>query len=296
MGLCRITGGLTTAFTALLASPQLTLLASQGFLRGAIEARVSNSVTLTVSQERFQPDINPDRRMLTDAGKMVRSRFCFTDDESVPVSISTQNEMYRLGSSLYRAMQLDLEEMPHLLWDDEVFLVLMQRAVLPVLSQLNGMPAVGLLETGKPDTRNGEGVRRKEPLEGLGETISEHLYRCGRHVLTLPFECRLKFILAWECAVLLILCLDRLKHPIVNSARLSQARHELAGLLLIHEQAVLKCSHEHILPQVIRNIKRFAPTGGGFSSPCLKPGALKPRLVDCTLSVGYIIGERISLL
>jgi hypothetical protein len=280
MGLGCALCSFPASVTALLTPAHHPLLASQGVTRGAIEARVRNGVAFTIGQEGLQPYINADVRMRTVNGRMRRRRVSLTDDESVPVSISTQDEMDGLGSSPDLAVQFDLEEVPHLLRDDEVFLILMQIAVLPILPQLNGVPAIGLLETGKPDTSNVVGFGRKEPLEGLGETVSEHLYRCGRHMFTLPFECCLKLILTWKCPILLILRFDGLKHAIINDTRLTQASYELAGLLLIHKQAVLKCSHENILPQVIRKVKRFVEASSGFSPPRLSPGALKPCLVE----------------
>ena len=84
MGLSRATSSFPAAMTALLTPAQLTLLASQGSLRGAIEARVLNRVALTIRQEGLESYINTDIRMLTDVGKMFRSRFGFTHDESVP--------------------------------------------------------------------------------------------------------------------------------------------------------------------------------------------------------------------
>ena len=51
MGLRRATSSFPAAMTALLASAQLALLASQGFLRGAIVARVLNRVALTIGEK-----------------------------------------------------------------------------------------------------------------------------------------------------------------------------------------------------------------------------------------------------
>ena len=59
----RATSSLAAAMTAFLASAQLALLASQGFLRGAIEARVLNGVTLTIRQEGLEANVNTDVRM-----------------------------------------------------------------------------------------------------------------------------------------------------------------------------------------------------------------------------------------
>ena len=133
------------------------------------------------------------------------------------------------------------------------FLAAAHGALLP--SEWDGMPSVGLFEAREPNTRDVILFGDKEPLERFGETISEHLDRGGWHVFTFPFECRFKLILAWERSISLILCLDHLKHPIVNGARLSQACHEFTGLFLLHEQAVFKSFHRHVLRQTIRIVK-----------------------------------------
>ncbi len=53
MGFRRIPGGLAASMTAFLASAYLALLASEGSLRRAIEARIFNRVALTIRQERL---------------------------------------------------------------------------------------------------------------------------------------------------------------------------------------------------------------------------------------------------
>ena len=281
MRLRRATSCLSPAMTALFAPRYGALFAPECFLRGAIETRVLNSMPLAIGQERFQTHVDSNSRMLTGTWRVLNLRFSFADNQSVPMPIGTVNEMNCFRRAHNRAMQLDLEGMPHLLRYNEVFLVLMQIAIFAILPELDGMPPIGRLPTGKADTRNVILFGGKKAFEGLGETISEHLHGCGWYVLTLAFECRFKLILAWKHPVLRVVCLDGLKHPIVNGASLCQASHKLARLFLIHEQAVLECSHENILPQAIRKVKRFAPAGGGFSPPCINAGALKPRLVDC---------------
>ena len=255
MRFSNVASSCTASVTALLATAQLTLFASQSALRGAIEARIVNRLAFTISQERFQSNINTDVSMGTGAGGMLGLRFSLTDDKRVPVPISTQDKMYCFGFALYPSVQLDFEEVSQLLGDNQVFLVLMQIAIFAILPELDGMPAVGLLETWEADPRNSVLLGGKKAFERLGEAISKHLYRCSWYVLTLPFECRFKLILTWECPIALILCRDFLKHSIEDDVRLGEAGHELAGLLLIHEQAVLKCSHVHILPDSIRIVK-----------------------------------------
>jgi hypothetical protein len=92
----------------------------------------------------------------------------------------------------------------------------------------------------------------------------------------LPLEGGFKLVLAWKGSLLLILLLDGLHHPIVNGTRLCQASHEFAGLLCIHTQAILKCPHGSILPEIIRIVKRLPYPGAQatqkerLSPPCLE--------------------------
>ena len=79
----------------------------------------------------------------------------------------------------------------------------------------------------------------------------------------LSLESRFQVILAWEGAFFLILSLDGLKHLVIDDARLFQALHEQMGLLLLHEQAILKGSHASILLQPMRNVKGLVPPAGG---------------------------------
>ena len=87
--------GFPASMTTLLTSAQLALLASQGSLRGTIETRVLNGVTLTISEKGLQPNVNADVRMLTCRGKVFRLRFRFADDEGIPMSIRTQYQVDR---------------------------------------------------------------------------------------------------------------------------------------------------------------------------------------------------------
>ena len=82
-------GSFTAAMTALLASAQLALLASQSSLRGAIEARVLNGMTFAVSEKGFETNVNADVRMLTRGWFMLGMWQCLTHDEGVPMPIST---------------------------------------------------------------------------------------------------------------------------------------------------------------------------------------------------------------
>jgi hypothetical protein len=249
MRLGNVTGSFASSMRTFLASAHLALLAPKGLLRATIETGVLNRLALTISKEDLQPDINADVRMLTLPGCMFALGFRFTDDEGIPMTIRTMNQVDRLRSSRDRTMQLDLEEMTELFRDNEVLLILMQIAVFSILSQLDRMPPIRRFETREANTRDGVLPGNQEPFEGFGEAISKHLYAGGGHMLTLSFEGRFKLILAWKGSLLLILLLDGLHHPIVNGARLCQASHEFAGLLRLHTQAILKGPHGSILPK-----------------------------------------------
>jgi hypothetical protein len=113
----------------------------------------------------------------------------------------------------------------------------MQVTILAILPKLDGMPAVWLLETRKPDIGDSMFLGRKEAFERFRQAIGKHLHRGGRDMFTLPFESSFQIILARKRPTLLIRSLDGLKHAIVNGARLDQALHEL-GILFLNSQKV----------------------------------------------------------
>ena len=110
----------------------------------------------------------------------------------------------------------------------------------------------------------------------------------------------LPYATVWYCgftaACSLILSLDGLKHLVIDEASLFQALHEQMGLVLIHEQVILKCSHADMLLQPLRNVKRIGPPAGGRQfTPWLKPVALCRKLVEhiyCHLLASPRTGQR----
>ena|SRR5947209_542683 len=156
VGLGNIPGGLTPSMTAFLAAAHLTLLASERFLRAAIEARISYSVTITIREKGCEPNVNPNIRMRTRRGKMVRSGFGFTHNQGIPMSIRTMNHMHGFGSALDRTVQLDLEKLAQFSGNMHMCVISIQPHITgdSVLPELNGVPAIGRLETGKANIRN----------------------------------------------------------------------------------------------------------------------------------------------
>jgi hypothetical protein len=178
--------------------------------------------------------------------------FSLTDDQCIPMPISPINKVDGLGCALKLAMHLDLfaplareqEKVSQLLGDNEMLLVLMHRDIFAILPKTDRVPPVWCFETRKADSSQSVLFGGKKALEGLGETISEHLYSGGGNVLmSMASKSIFQSILTGERALLLILLFDSLQHSIIDMARLNQACHERAGLFLIHVQSVLKCFH-----------------------------------------------------
>src|SRR5260370_30406114 len=131
--------------------------------------------------------------------------------------------MYGLGRALDLAMQLDLEEMSQLLRHDEVFLILVQVTVFAVLSKLNRVPLIALLEAWEAYFHS-KLFAGKKAFERLGETVSEHLYCCGRDMLsTSAGKFTGQIIPVWVSVFLVIMCVRILKHLVINGGRLSRA-------------------------------------------------------------------------
>lgn len=133
MSLGDVLSSFLATVATLLPPGQLTLFASQGMLRAAIEARVLHRLALGISQEGLQTHINANIRVLAGGKEMFLLWFRLTYNESVPMSIRTQDQVYHLGQTLYWAMQFDLECVSQLLGNHEVFLVLVQVAIFAIL-------------------------------------------------------------------------------------------------------------------------------------------------------------------
>src|SRR6266568_9261529 len=119
-------------------------------LRG--ETRVLNCVAFAIGEEGFQPHINADSRMLTRGWFMSVVWLSLTHDQGVPMPISTMHQANRLRGTLNGAMQLDLEQLTQFSRDMHMLVISIQPHITacPVLSELDGVPAIGLLETWEP--------------------------------------------------------------------------------------------------------------------------------------------------
>ena len=243
MGFRNVPGSLATAMTALLSSAKGPLLAPQGLLRGAIEPRVLNRLSKRVRQEGLEPHVKANIRMLAHGGQMLVLWSRLADDEGVPMSIRTQNQMHGLRRALYRTMQLDLERFPKLSRHDQMFLVLVHRDIFAILPELDGVPLVAFLKAREAHFHS-QRFSGKKTVERLGETISKHLYCRGWHVYTATTLklCR-QIVLCREGALLLIVLFGDLKHLVIDEARLTQAVHEQCMLVLVGEKAILKRFH-----------------------------------------------------
>ncbi len=246
MGVCRATGSLTAAFTALLAAAHHALLASQGLLRAAIEAWVLNGMALAIGEKGLQSYVNANSRMSTVSWSMFERWVSLTDQQRVPVPIGTMNEVDCLGSAFNGTMHLDLEQFSQFGREMQMLLVLVQPHITAraVLSELDGVPAIRLLETRKTNVSNAQLFGCEIALERFREAISQHLHAGGRHMFTATaFELSSQIVLCGKRAVLSILCFDPLQHLVIELAGLTQAHHEQMGLCCIGIQAVFKRSH-----------------------------------------------------
>ena len=182
MGLGTIAGCFASASAALLASAELALLPSQGPLAFAVIARIGNRCPVRVSQEDFQTHIQPHVRMGTRAIRFLVA-FLFwrlTDNQGIPVPISTQHQMRRFRRALYRAMQLDFEQQTQLGRDMQMLAITVQPHVpmLGILAKLDTMPAIGLFEAGKP-ARQAHLFAGEIPFERLIQPVSQRLRGCS---------------------------------------------------------------------------------------------------------------------
>jgi hypothetical protein len=243
MRLGRTLSSLAAALAPLLPSGESSLLPSEGFLARAIKARISDHAALAISEEGLEPNIKTNVRMFTRGWQMLSLWLGFTHNQGVPVSISPEHQMTGLRDSFEGPMQLDLEGCPQLLGDTEVGASGGKLKVCLVLTQLDGVPSIRLFEAGEA-TLLIQYSQGKEPFEGFIQAISEHLDRgSGDLFATTTLEARRQIVLHEEFPRLLILCLGVCQHLIIEMPRRREAGHELAGLLFIWIQTVLKRSH-----------------------------------------------------
>ncbi len=245
MRLGAVAGRFAASLAPLLATAELALFAPQGSLTLAIIARIGNRRAVGISQEDFQADIQPNVRMDTRASRLLLVALCWwlTDNQRVPVPISPQDQMTRLGGALYRAMQLDFEQQTHFAGDTEMLAIFMQAEVLPMLAQLNRVPSVGLFEA-REATGQALFFAREIPPECFIQPISKHLDGGGRNRLTATSgKARGQFIFEEKPTHLGILRLGRFQHLIIEVARLDQAGHQLLALLPIRIETIFNRSH-----------------------------------------------------
>ena len=243
MGVCRTLGGFPTSLRAFLPARNRALLASERGLTLAIVAGVLNRVTFAIRQEGLQPYVNPDIRMLTHGWSMLLLGFGLADNERVPVSVSTQDEMSCLRRAFNRTMKLDLDGATQLLRDRKMLAIEVKLKVCFVLPELDTMPPIGLLETGETSLRT-LFSHGKEAPESLIQTICQHLNGRSGHMLTpASFEASGQIVFHEEFARLLIVLFGGSQHLIVEMPRLDQAPYEGFGLSFIRIEAIFKRSH-----------------------------------------------------
>ncbi len=238
---------LAETLTALFTSRELALFAPECRGARAIETGISHGMAFAISQEGLETHINADIRMRTFRRSMVALLFCLTDDEGVPVSIGSQNEVNSFRLPVKWSVQFDLERLAKFGRHDKVFLVFMQIGIFAILPQLDGVPPVRFLEAREAALLT-QCFHGKKAFQGFGEPVSEHLQGGGWHLFfALSLELCFQFILVGEGTTLIIFLLGNGSHLIIDTTRFRQTGDELTVLDLIWVQAVLECSHERIL-------------------------------------------------
>ena len=113
-------------------------------------------MTIGISQEGFQADIDANVRMRASREKMFGLWLGLADNQRVPVVISTQNKMCCFRSTLKRAMKFDLEGFAQLSRNMKMLSVFIQPdiAAAAILPEVDRMPAIGLLKPGEANTRD----------------------------------------------------------------------------------------------------------------------------------------------
>ncbi len=243
MGVCGTLGGDASSLAALRSSCDRALLAPQRLVTLAVVAWVLDAVAFAVRQEGLQTHIETDIRMLAGAWGMLLLWLRLTDDEGIPVPISTQDKMGCLWGAFEGTMHLHLERTPQLLGDVQMLPIRGKREISLVLSQLDTMPTIGRLPAGKtawlPKLSPG-----KAAFEGLVQTIRHHLDSGSRHMRpSTSTESGRQLVFQEEFVCLLVVFFGGSQHLIVEMSRLAQARHEQSRLLLIGIDSVFKRSH-----------------------------------------------------
>ncbi len=235
--------GFAVASAPLLAAAHLPLLTSKCLLTLAKGSWVRNCVAFAIREKRFESYVNANVRMFALSRFMVSTWLGLTDNEDIPMAVSTQDEMSRPGCTFDRTMHLDLDGAAQLLGKRQMLPVRGKREIGLVLSQLNRMPTIGLLETRETASFT-QFSHRKEAFEGLIQTIRQHLDRGSGYMLT-PTATKLsgQIVFHEECARLLIVLFGGGQHFIVEMPRRDQAPHEGFGLGFLRIEAIFKRSH-----------------------------------------------------
>jgi hypothetical protein len=249
MGLRRALGCFTTTLRPLLSTCYRALLASKCGLTLAVVVGALDGVPFAIGQEGFQPYVNTNIRMVARAWGMLLLWFRFTDKQSIPMPISAQDQMSRLGHSFHRTVQLDFDGATQLLGKGKMLATLRQREIDLVLSQLYGMPPIRCLEPWEAYISKTRLTGGKKPFKGLTEPIREHLDGRSRNMFPTTCKVFVQIVFCREGAILLVLCLESREHLIVEVTRLDQAPHEQVTLLLSRIDAVLKRFHTRYFPR-----------------------------------------------
>lgn len=234
----RLSRRLTLAGGTLLATRRLALRPTELLLRLLEAARVFDGVPVGVRDEVSEPHVEAD-------GGTVPLLWRFSevaDDENIPMTVGSKDEVSGPWSTFERAVLLDLYAAAELLWNSQPAGIGVEVHVpaRAVLTELYRVPSIGALEAREADLPP-EFLTVKEPLEGFAEPVGESLYRGLRNMLpAASLEPICEVIAAKELAGLLAMTFDHFQHLVVKTAAFRQTRKEHPALNATRIQAVFK--------------------------------------------------------
>lgn len=247
VSLGHVLGGFPPAAASLDATGENALFAPKRLLALAVIARVLNRSTFRVGQEDLETNIQ------TDGGPILygfNGRH-FTDDERIPMAVSSQDNVNRFWETFEWPMEFDLDEFSELSGYMKMLPIGIQPDIfaLAILPEVNGVPLIGVLEA----RETGTGVSFfsfQVSAKGLVKSVRERLYCRSRHVLATAFECLVKVVTKLKFSGLFILGLRLFQHLVVKMTRLREALDEQPVLFLVGVKAIFKGFHRKLMYQI----------------------------------------------
>ena len=232
---------------ALDAAAKSALFPAKRFLAFSVRLGISNRISVAVRKEHFQPHVKAD--FLTSDRK--RNVYGFTDNESVPMTISPKDKMSRLWRSFQWSVHLDFEALANLCRNAKPVAFQPRILTFSKLPQLNAVPMQGILEAWLKFVffALGNGTVCQHllgfvSLPSLVKSIGKHLNSRLRNVLTTtPLKSHVQVvpIVRFPCVIVAGACY--LHHFVVKMASLTQTVHQKLLLRLVRKYPIFIRSH-----------------------------------------------------